>query len=101
MKTILGFRKELDEIPHIEILKRDMLDPLKITIRSHEEITGFEFQRQLEKKGVFTELADHKNVLFVLPLMKENSLEYFQNIASDDCRCCLRRKRRSKESPGL
>lgn len=83
MKTILGFRKELDEIAHIEILKKDMLDPLKITIRSHEEITGFEFQRQLEKKGVFTELADHRNVLFVLPLMKENSLEYFQNIASE------------------
>ncbi|WP_028390542.1 aminotransferase class I/II-fold pyridoxal phosphate-dependent enzyme [Bacillus cihuensis] len=82
MKNILGFRKELDEIRHIELLKKDMLDPLKITIRSHKNITGFEFQHRLEEKGVFTELADHKNVLLVLPLMKENSSEYFQNIAS-------------------
>ncbi|RFU60966.1 aminotransferase class I/II-fold pyridoxal phosphate-dependent enzyme [Bacillus sp. V59.32b] len=75
-EKIKGFRQQLDHLPDIKVLQvAQSGDPLKITIRSREGATGFQLQKALEKKDVFTELADTRNVLLVLPLLKAE-MEY-------------------------
>ena len=49
-------------------------DPLKLLLRV-EGYSGFEFKKDLEVQGVYSELADPYQVLFVLPLLK-SELEY-------------------------
>ncbi len=44
-------------------------DPLKILVQSRS-VTGFQLQKLLEAQAVFTELADEKRVLMILPLLK-------------------------------
>jgi arginine/lysine/ornithine decarboxylase len=70
------FRVSLEQLETIRILSGD--DPLKLTIQSW---SGFELQTRLEAKGIFTELADPYNVLFVLPLLKKNMAHYLQEAA--------------------
>lgn len=62
------FRDELSQLESIHLMKHN--DPLKLAIQTKGPWTGFELQRKLETKGIFTELADPYNVLFVLPLLK-------------------------------
>jgi arginine/lysine/ornithine decarboxylase len=71
LKEIHHFKEELSEIPGIRVLKYTG-DPLKVTIQSVCGLSGFTLQRKMEELGVFTELADPNNVLFVLPLLREN-----------------------------
>ncbi|WP_416730134.1 aminotransferase class I/II-fold pyridoxal phosphate-dependent enzyme [Fictibacillus sp. JL2B1089] len=64
-------RKYIDSLPHLTVMKapdRYEIDPLKITVQSDRELSGYELQELFEKEGLFTELADDRNVLFVLPL---------------------------------
>jgi arginine/lysine/ornithine decarboxylase len=49
-------------------------DPLKLLIRL-QGLAGFQLQERLEEEGVFTELADPDQVLFILPLLKKD--DYF------------------------
>lgn len=51
-------------------------DSLKITLRSTYGLSGFMLQKQLEKGGVFVELADPQNVLFILPLMFDEGYRF-------------------------
>jgi arginine/lysine/ornithine decarboxylase len=68
---ISKFREKLNKIPSIKLLSyKDEGDPLKITIQSKTAITGFELQSKLEGYGIYTELADEFNVLFIFPLLK-------------------------------
>nr|WP_193603788.1 aminotransferase class I/II-fold pyridoxal phosphate-dependent enzyme [Niallia nealsonii] len=69
---ISGFRKELSKIKQIKVLryKDGVGDPLKITIQSTYSSNGFSLQKMLESEGVYTELADAKNILFIFPLLK-------------------------------
>ncbi|RBP87293.1 lysine decarboxylase [Cytobacillus firmus] len=71
------FRKNLSKIKGIKVLNFEHKngDPLKVTIQSAAALSGFELQTLLEKHGIFTELADPYNVLFVLPLLK-NDMDY-------------------------
>ncbi|MGA5692539.1 aminotransferase class I/II-fold pyridoxal phosphate-dependent enzyme [Cytobacillus pseudoceanisediminis] len=71
------FRKNLSKIKGIKVLNFEHKngDPLKVTIQSAAALSGFELQTLLEKHGVFTEMADPYNVLFVLPLLK-NDMDY-------------------------
>ncbi|WP_456272845.1 aminotransferase class I/II-fold pyridoxal phosphate-dependent enzyme [Bacillus sp. AK031] len=46
-------------------------DPLKLLIRL-QGLSGFQLQERLEEQGVFTELADPDQVLFILPLLKKD-----------------------------
>ncbi|WP_436374381.1 aminotransferase class I/II-fold pyridoxal phosphate-dependent enzyme [Cytobacillus sp. BC1816] len=71
------FRKNLSRIKGIKVLNFEHKngDPLKVTIQSAAALSGFELQTLLEKHGIFTELADPYNVLFVLPLLK-NDMDY-------------------------
>ncbi|MCS0674731.1 aminotransferase class I/II-fold pyridoxal phosphate-dependent enzyme [Cytobacillus firmus] len=71
------FRKNLSKIKGIKVLNFEHKngDPLKVTIQSAAALSGFELQTLLEKHGIFTEMADPYNVLFVLPLLK-NDMDY-------------------------
>lgn len=57
-----------------------VLDPLKITVQSDREISGFELQHLFEEEGLFTELADDRNVLFILPLGKIHLLPELKEV---------------------
>ncbi|WP_153733567.1 aminotransferase class I/II-fold pyridoxal phosphate-dependent enzyme [Sporosarcina obsidiansis] len=59
--------KELRSIPDMDVLEVD--DALKLLIRV-EGHTGFALQEVLEQQGIYSELADLFQVLFVLPLVK-------------------------------
>jgi arginine/lysine/ornithine decarboxylase len=73
-QEILNFKKELSAIQSIKVLEYPNLpgDPLKVTIQSRSKLSGFELQKRFEEIGIYTELADPLNVLFILPLLKEN-----------------------------
>ncbi|MDM5314435.1 aminotransferase class I/II-fold pyridoxal phosphate-dependent enzyme [Fictibacillus sp. b24] len=67
----LNLREFIHSLPHLEVksVPNDyVLDPLKVTVQTNREISGYELQILFEKEGLFTELADDRNVLFVLPL---------------------------------
>lgn len=69
---IAQFKTYLREIPAIKVLDypNEQGDLLKITIQTRCNLSGFEIQKKLEAEGIFIELADPNNVLFILPLMK-------------------------------
>ncbi|RSD24523.1 aminotransferase class I/II-fold pyridoxal phosphate-dependent enzyme [Mesobacillus subterraneus] len=75
---IESFRQRIDQLDTIKILKAD--DPLKMTIQA-KGLSGFELQRLLEDKGIFTELADPYNVLFVLSLLKKGMVHDLREAA--------------------
>lgn len=74
IENIASFKAELKLIPQIKVLEYQgqQGDPLKMTIQTASEAGGFKIQKLLEKEGIFTELADPYNVLFIFPLLKEN-----------------------------
>lgn len=61
-----NFRKQLQKIRQWKVIAAS--DPLKITLQSRCEATGFELQERLEEKGIFVELANEHHLLLVLPL---------------------------------
>lgn len=76
INKITQFKQKLAAINEIELLEPSAefkKDPLKITIQSKRGISGFELQSLLEEKGIYTELADARNVLFVFPLLKKEA----------------------------
>ncbi|MQR93931.1 aminotransferase class I/II-fold pyridoxal phosphate-dependent enzyme [Fictibacillus phosphorivorans] len=78
-----GMRKYIDSLPHLKVIKapdRYQIDPLKITVQSDRELSGYELQALFEKEGLFTELADDRNVLFVLPLGTVNDSTDLQRV---------------------
>ncbi|RHW31782.1 aminotransferase class I/II-fold pyridoxal phosphate-dependent enzyme [Neobacillus notoginsengisoli] len=76
------FRAALAHIPQIRVLEyKGVNDPLKVTIQSACHLNGFEIQQLLEQEGIFSELADPHNVLFVLPLLKEGMSYPFSEAA--------------------
>lgn len=79
MEKIHEFKQGLAQIPGIRVL--DYLtagDPLKVTVQSACGLSGFALQREFETAGIFTELADPYNVLFVLPLLKAGQFYPFR-----------------------
>lgn len=76
-ENISEFRQQLGRLPGIQVLRAavQLVDPLKITIRAKEGASGFQLQKAFEERGIYTELADPRNVLLVLPLLKAD-VEY-------------------------
>ncbi|MEH7236312.1 aminotransferase class I/II-fold pyridoxal phosphate-dependent enzyme [Bacillus sp. JJ1562] len=72
IEKITAFTNRLEAIPQIKVVtskNQDVqTDLLKLTIQSQCELNGYELQSSFEKEGLFTEMADPNNVLFVLPL---------------------------------
>lgn len=81
-KTIAAFKGELKAIKGIKVLEYPESggDPLKLTIQSETNLTGYELLGLLEKKGIFAELADPYNILFILPLLKEGMMFPFDRV---------------------
>lgn len=68
----------LGQIGRIQTIMTD--DPLKLIVRL-EGYSGFELQKEFEKEGVYAELADPYQVLFILPLLKKEHNYLFEEIA--------------------
>ncbi|WP_432353734.1 aminotransferase class I/II-fold pyridoxal phosphate-dependent enzyme [Sporosarcina sp. A2] len=66
----LTFIEQLHKMKVLEVIETE--DPLKILLRQ-KEASGYTLQRALESAGIFTELADERQVLFVLPLLTERT----------------------------
>ncbi|WP_166786853.1 aminotransferase class I/II-fold pyridoxal phosphate-dependent enzyme [Jeotgalibacillus salarius] len=62
--------KRLQRITRVTVIEPE--DPLKLIIRM-DGLNGFELQSACEEKGIFAELADPLQVLWMLPLLKEDS----------------------------
>ncbi|MGG5796445.1 aminotransferase class I/II-fold pyridoxal phosphate-dependent enzyme [Bacillus nitratireducens] len=62
------FKEELRSIPQIAILQYPLQDELKVTVQTRCQLSGYELQAVFEKVGIYTEMADPYNVLFILPL---------------------------------
>lgn len=69
-QAFLAWRREfigqLSTIKALEVIETE--DPLKILLRQ-KEASGYTLQLSLEEAGIYTELADERQVLFVLPLL--------------------------------
>jgi arginine/lysine/ornithine decarboxylase len=76
LSEIQSFKEALAEIKSIKVLTYPMNegDPLKITIQSKSNLTGIELQKKFEANGIYTELADPYNVLFIMPLLKKGQV---------------------------
>lgn len=76
MTTIIAgietWKRELFTIKQIEVIEWDnqcyQSDPLKVTIRSRTELTGFQLQAVMMECGIYPELATDKDVLLVFGL---------------------------------
>ncbi|MDT8862621.1 aminotransferase class I/II-fold pyridoxal phosphate-dependent enzyme [Alkalihalobacillus sp. MEB130] len=65
------FKKELTTIKQIKIVNWPdayLCDPLKVTIRTTTNLTGFQLQDMFMKHNLYPELADDKHVLLVCGL---------------------------------
>lgn len=78
------FKMKLRTIREIKVLDYPAKsgDPLKLTLQSQCGYSGYELQRLFEEKGVFTEMADPRNVLLVLPLLKKGMAFPFNDIVN-------------------
>nr|WP_295975403.1 aminotransferase class V-fold PLP-dependent enzyme [uncultured Bacillus sp.] len=83
-EQITRFKEQLSENDGLKVLSfgNGTGDPLKITLQSQTVLTGFELQEVFEREGIFPELADPYNVLFVLPLLKNGRGFPFAKIAA-------------------
>ncbi|HDR7795041.1 TPA: aminotransferase class I/II-fold pyridoxal phosphate-dependent enzyme [Bacillus luti] len=72
------FKEELHSIPQIAVLQYPLLDELKVTVQTRCQLSGYELQAVFEKVGIYTEMADPYNVLFILPLQVNE--EYMEAI---------------------
>jgi len=89
--------ERLRRIPSLRVIEMD--DPLKIIIRM-PGYSGYDLQKVFEKEGVYAELADINQVLFILPLLKttyEYKIEEIINRVSKAVNC-LNKNSRDYES---
>ncbi len=77
MEQRMDFIKQLGLIPGLQTVVTD--DPLKLILRV-EGYSGFDIQKKLEAEGIYGEIADPYQVLFVLPLLKVQSIYPFAEI---------------------
>ncbi|MDW0111383.1 aminotransferase class I/II-fold pyridoxal phosphate-dependent enzyme [Sporosarcina aquimarina] len=74
------FIQQLNKIETLEVIETE--DPLKILLRQ-KEASGYKLQQTLEQGGIYTELADERQVLFVLPLVVKNESYPIESICKD------------------
>ncbi|MEH7549767.1 MULTISPECIES: aminotransferase class I/II-fold pyridoxal phosphate-dependent enzyme [Bacillaceae] len=85
LSEIQSFKEALAKIESIKVLTypKNIGDPLKITIQSKSDLTGFQLQKRFEANGIYTELADPYNVLFILPLLKKGQVYPLSETAAE------------------
>lgn len=84
-ETIINIFNGINEIKGIRLVPSNdeqiVQDPLKVTVRSTNGLTGYQLQEKLEKSAIYPELADPFNVLFILPLATRVQMKnYFAKI---------------------
>lgn len=66
------FKEEINQIEGIKVVQStcDSIeqDLLKVVVQTESQLSGYELQKRFEDHGIYTELADLYNVLFVIPL---------------------------------
>ncbi|WP_040285224.1 aminotransferase class I/II-fold pyridoxal phosphate-dependent enzyme [Sporosarcina koreensis] len=67
------------KLAKLDIIEPD--DPLKVLVR-HKHVSGYALQQALEQQGIYTELADERQVLFILPLLTEGADYPAERVAS-------------------
>lgn len=74
LKVAQDFREKLSNIEGIKVLTHTdvQTDILKVTLQTDGSFTGMQLQEELNRNGLYNELADPRNVLLILPLLKEN-----------------------------
>ncbi|MED1206033.1 aminotransferase class I/II-fold pyridoxal phosphate-dependent enzyme [Heyndrickxia acidicola] len=72
LQTIQRFVDGVKRLSPLKIKQDKKGDPLKVSIYM-EGVSGFELQRMLEEQGVYGELADPYQVLYILPLLKKGT----------------------------
>lgn len=67
------FREKLSHIEGIKVLKHNdvQTDILKVTLQTDGSFTGIQLQEELNRNGLYNELADPRNILLILPLLKD------------------------------
>ncbi|WP_133582201.1 aminotransferase class I/II-fold pyridoxal phosphate-dependent enzyme [Aureibacillus halotolerans] len=76
-KSVTRFKRELSTIPGLTLGcpdERIIMDPLKLLL-SVEGVPGTSFQSALEKEGIFPELVDDEDVLFIFGLAPITPME--------------------------
>ncbi len=83
LNEIQHFKEELANTKAIKVLDfpSNQGDILKVTIQTRCELSGFELQQRFEELGIYTELADPYNVLFILPLLKDGQTYRLEAVA--------------------
>ncbi|MBY6038551.1 aminotransferase class I/II-fold pyridoxal phosphate-dependent enzyme [Fictibacillus nanhaiensis] len=79
------FRMDIDNLECLQTVKTPkgyVLDPLKVTVQTDRDISGYELQHMFEEEGLFSELADERNVLFILPLGMMDDLTQLKEVFS-------------------
>jgi arginine decarboxylase len=78
LHTIESVKQQINSLEEIEIVESDdklvRIDPLKLTVRSTINKTGYEIQDYFEKERIYAELADPTNLLFILPLQETDQI---------------------------
>ncbi|WP_339212151.1 aminotransferase class I/II-fold pyridoxal phosphate-dependent enzyme [Aeribacillus sp. FSL K6-3256] len=74
-QTLHKYVEIFQQLDYIDIVSSKdpfvAVDPLKLTIRSQNAMSGYDLMELFEKARIYPELADPLNVLFVLPFAKE------------------------------
>lgn len=81
-KSSFDFRSQLDKIEGIKVLqhKEGAYDILKVVVQTDGTFSGFQLQAELQKNSIYTELADSRNVLFVLPIIKDGQTYSYEKV---------------------
>lgn len=76
VEAITAFKTDINTIPQLKTVENQLyeIDPLKVTVQSQCKLNGFQLQKLFEEEGIYTELADSHNVLFVMPLVITTNL---------------------------
>ncbi|PGT90981.1 hypothetical protein COD11_02195 [Bacillus sp. AFS040349] len=78
IKSTEVIKQQIKALNYLDVIEtNDKLihsDPLKVTIRSTNGLSGYELQDFLELHGLYAELANPNHVLFILPFASECSL---------------------------
>ncbi|AQQ51698.1 aminotransferase class I/II-fold pyridoxal phosphate-dependent enzyme [Planococcus lenghuensis] len=72
----------IDSLKTIDgLITIETADPLKLILRA-ERVSGYDLKEALEQEGIYPELADPNQVLFVLPLLKVRHSYPFAGVRS-------------------
>ncbi len=79
---IVRFKSQLRKISGIKVLEKfeEDYDILKLTIQAQGPFSGYDLQSKLNQAGVYVELADPYNILFVLPILKQGQYYPYNEI---------------------